>query len=131
MALTDCVVDHALIQASFRRPFSEGWNGVPGVRVDGSWLTIDPNQYFFRYEQPAWLLCDWNAVRDHLVSASETPAKTIEQQTLEFVRENSFRTTDPAAVLTTAEEVYAFIFRPARLADADLVSMGVAPSHPA
>lgn len=56
MAVTS---DRAVIEVELPEPFHEGWNRIAGITVAGSRLTIDPALYFFRYENPTWIVCDW------------------------------------------------------------------------
>lgn len=91
--------------------FHLGWNRLDGVTVDGSRLSIDPERYFYRYESPRWVLCDWHRVRADLVEVAETPDTAAEQRVLEYVRTHGRRTSDPAAVLATGWQVYRYLFR--------------------
>jgi hypothetical protein len=115
-----------VIQVQLPEPFSSGWNRIPGVHVQDCTLSIDPGEYFFRYDNPRWLLVDWPLVRDKLLPAEETTEVAVEQQTLNFVKTHGRHTTDPAAVLCTAWEVYSYIFREAHLTDPGLAGVTVA-----
>lgn len=108
------------IRAELPEPFSPGWNRIPGLSVDGHRLVLDPAEYFFRYENPAWLLCDWQQVQAELLTTTETTVQTTEQRVLDFVRTHGHRTTDPVEVLRTAWQVYAHIFRTEHLTDPGL-----------
>jgi hypothetical protein len=101
-------------------PFSSGWNRIPGITVDGEQICIDPERYFFRYDNPSWWVCDWDLVREKLLGAGETTEHALEQQVVEFVRQHGRHTSDPAQVLTTAWKVYDYIFREAHLDDPGL-----------
>lgn len=103
-----------------REPFSPGWNRIAGIHVDCDRLQIDASEYFFRYENPSWIVCDWDVVRDELLTAVETPEVAVEQRVLEFVTQRGRRTSDPAEVLSIAGEVYSHLFRDERLADPGL-----------
>jgi hypothetical protein len=74
-------------------------------------------------------LCDWPSVRKDLLNVEETPESALEQQVLEYVRTNGKCTNEPSEVLTTAEQVYAYLFREDHLDSPELRSMGVAPLH--
>lgn len=99
------------IEHSVAETFSPGWNRLEGVTVEGTRLVIEPGAYFVRYDDPTWLLCDWDEVRRDLLDAVETPEAALEQQVLDYVRTNGRTTTDPAEVLRTASKVYAYLFR--------------------
>lgn len=88
--------------------------------VEGLSLTIDAEKFFFRYENPTWLLCDWVKVRDGLLPAVETGDSTIEQMALDFVTANGYTTRDPQEVLLTAHEAYAYVFRDEHADDPEL-----------
>jgi hypothetical protein len=117
----------SVIRAKLPQAFSGGWNRLDGVTVDGDELTIDTARYFYRYQNPTWMLCDWVSVRRDLLGVAETPESALEQVVLDYVRANGRRTTDPAEVLTTAWHVYAFLFRDEQLADPGLAR--VAPRY--
>ncbi|MCK8676443.1 hypothetical protein [Streptomyces lichenis] len=91
--------------------FHPHWNRLPGVQVDGRRLTIDPERHFFRFESHTWLITDWNLVAERLLPVQESSENAVEQMALDFIRENAVSTSDPARVLLTAHEVYAFLFR--------------------
>ncbi|GAA4232007.1 hypothetical protein GCM10022254_30780 [Actinomadura meridiana] len=107
------------------KPFRNGWNRIKGVTVEGAIISIDPVAYFFRYENPTWLLCDWDGVRSNLLDAQETTETVVEQMTLDYIKEHGCRTSDPAKVLTTAYAVYCHTFREEYLEDPSLAEMGV------
>lgn len=91
--------------------FDTGWNQIDGITVDGHTITIDPQAYFFRYENLTWLVCDWNQVRDGLLPAAETEQTAVEQLALDWITAHGRRTDDPAQVLTVGYEVAAFLYR--------------------
>ncbi|WP_051110482.1 hypothetical protein [Longispora albida] len=101
-------------------PFTREWNRVAGVAVDGHKLTINPAEFFFRYNNPSWLLCEWDKVTAELLTATETDAVTIEQMVLDFVKANGRTTDDPAEVLHAAHSVYAHMFRAEHLDNPEL-----------
>lgn len=110
----------ALIEVTMPLPFSEGWGRLDGVMVDGTTLRIDPADYFYRYENPTWLLCGWDEVRGNLLDATETSDVALEQRVLDYVRAYGRQTSDPAEVLATAWQVYAHLFRDEHLTDPGL-----------
>ncbi len=120
---------HNLITVDFEEPLSDGWKKVPGVTIDGTTVTIDPEQYFFRYENASWKVCDWEGVKNNVLNAAETADEALEQQTLQYVRDNAKSTKDAAIVLKTAEQLYSYIFRDEHLDDPDIKSMGVTREH--
>lgn len=109
-----------LIKVDLPVPFTKTWERIPGITVDGPTLTIKPEEFFFRYENPSWLLCDWQRVRAELLPAIESEDLTIEQLVLDFVKKHGYATTDPAEVLRTAHDVYAYMFREEHLQDPGL-----------
>ena len=92
------------------------------MSTKGTTLTIDPEQYFFRYDNPTWLVCDWEQVRSDLLDARENEHAAMEQIALDYVNSNSRITHDPAEVLTTAWHAYAYLFHPEHLEASDLPS---------
>jgi hypothetical protein len=109
-----------LITVTLPVPFTKTWERIPGIAVDGAVLTIDPDVFFFRYENPSWLICDWQRVHDELLPAAESEDLTIEQLVLDFVRANARPTRDPAEVLHIAHQVYAHMYRDEQLQDPGL-----------
>ncbi|MFD4315200.1 hypothetical protein [Streptomyces sp. NPDC058548] len=91
--------------------FDPGWNRLPGVRVRGRRIDIDPAEYFFRFRSHTWLVADWQRVRAELMPVQETATHALEQLALEFIKTHARPTDDPALVLRTAYEVYAYLFR--------------------
>jgi hypothetical protein len=114
------VATSSLITVELAAPFTKSWERIAGISVNGSTLTIDPAKFFFRYENPSWLLCDWQKVRAELLPAIESTDLAIEQRALDFVRANAYSTSDPAEVLRTAHDVYAYMFREEHLKDPGL-----------
>ena len=91
--------------------FDERWSRLPGIQVDGRRITIDPAEYFFRFESSTWLVTDWQLVKSQLLDAEETTESAVEQLALEFIKTHAESTSDAARVLTTAYAVYAYLFR--------------------
>lgn len=116
-----------IIAAELDTPLSDAWNRVPGVTVDGHQLSIDPDIYFFRYDSPRWVLCDWTAVKNGLLDVHEQLDTAMEQRTLQFVLDHGTATRDGGKVLRTAERVYRHLFREEHLADPGLA--GLTPRH--
>ncbi|WP_433144949.1 hypothetical protein ACQPZ8_01175 [Actinomadura nitritigenes] len=114
-----------VIEADLLAPFHAGWNRIDGVTVQGTRLTIDPAAYFFRYDNPSWLVCDWDIVKAELLDARETTDAAVEQMALEFIKAHGRSTSDPAEVLTIAHAVYSFMFRTEHLTDPSLAELGV------
>lgn len=82
--------------------------------------TIDPAEYFFRFESNTWLVADWELVKAQLLDVDETTESAVEQLALDFIKNHGESTSDAARVLVTAYEVYAFLFRDEHLAGLDL-----------
>ncbi|MFD0903586.1 hypothetical protein [Actinomadura sediminis] len=118
-----------LIRAVFPEPFHPGWNRISGVTIAGEELTIDPLAYFFRYDNPTWIICDWDGVRANLLEARETAETTVEQMALEYVKTQGRVTDDPGEVLVIAWQATAHIFRDEYLNEPGLVALGVEPKH--
>ena len=116
----DAGVKTVRYEAELESALSPNWNKVPGVLVNGRSVSVDPETYFFRFENPSWLLCDWDRVRAELLDNLETEETSFEQQTLDFVRRNGYRTEDGGEVLKTAQRMYSYIFRQEHLEDPDL-----------
>lgn len=114
----------ALIKAELPGTVDPRWSRLPGIEVDGTTVTINPADYFFRFDDSSWLVADWAAVRDGLLPIDETAEETIEQVTLEFIRANARVTTDPAEVLGIAWHVYSYLFRDELLPVAGLEQIG-------
>lgn len=100
------------------------WSRLPGITVDGRTITVDPNEYFFRFDSHSWLVIDWELVRDQLLEVTETSEKALEQIALEFIAEHGRTTDDPAEVLTNAWHVYSYLFREELLPVAGLEQIG-------
>lgn len=103
--------EHRTFSVELPEAFTETWNRIDGITVTGHTISVNPGQYFFRYENPSWLLADWDLVRSELLDAAETSEQAIEQRALEFVQAHGKLTHDPAKVLKTAYEVAAYLFR--------------------
>lgn len=104
-------IDTTAISVDLPQAFDERWSRLPGIQVDGTRLTIDPAEYFFRFESNTWLVADWQLVTDQLLGAQETTESAVEQMALQFIKEHAAPTPDAALVLRTAYEVYAYLFR--------------------
>jgi hypothetical protein len=55
-----------VIRATLPGPLDPRWSRLTGLEVDGSTVTLAPD-YWFRFERPSWLVCDWAGVRDDLL----------------------------------------------------------------
>ncbi|MEU1624185.1 hypothetical protein ABZ746_02335 [Streptomyces sp. NPDC020096] len=104
-------IDTSTMSVELPEAFDPRWNRLPGISVDGKRITIDPTQYFFRFESHTWLVADWELVKSQLLPVDETTESTVEQLALDFVKAHGQSTSDAARVLTTAYEVYAYLFR--------------------
>lgn len=124
MSITLSAAD-PIIRAELPAPFHEGWNRIDGVTVDGRMLTINTGEYFYRYLNPTWMVCDWAGVQTDLLNAQETTRTAVEQMALEYIQAHGRTTSDPALVLTTAHAVYSYLFRTEHLTDPSLAGMGV------
>lgn len=91
--------------------FDPRWNRIPGIIVDGTTITVDPEKYFFRFETSTWRLCDWQIVTEELLNAEESMETAVEQLALDFVKTYGFSTSDAGQVLATAWDVYSYLFR--------------------
>ncbi|MFC4014641.1 hypothetical protein ACFOY2_45975 [Nonomuraea purpurea] len=100
--------------------FTPEWNRIDGITVDGNRVTVDPERYFFRLENPTWLVIPWEKVRDELLTTVERTDTAVEQLALDFVRAHAEQTSDPARVLKIGYQVAAHIFRDAYLNEPDL-----------
>jgi hypothetical protein len=114
----------ALITTELPGPLDPRWSRLPGIAVDGSTVTISPDDYFFRFDSCSWLVTNWDVVCDELLSVTETAEEAIEQAALEFIRARV--TTDPAEVLRIAWHVYSYLFRDELLPIAGLEQVGPA-----
>jgi hypothetical protein len=114
-----------VIRATLPGPLDPRWSRLPGLRVDGCQVTLQP-EYWLRFEDQSWLLCDWAGVRDDLLPVTETGEQALEQTVLNYIRVHSRTTTDPAEVLATAWHVYAHLFRDDLLPVAGLEAIGPA-----
>ncbi|WP_318204392.1 hypothetical protein [Streptomyces sp. SCL15-4] len=109
-------VDTATITVELPDAFDPRWNRLPGITVDGKKITLDPAEYFFRFEANTWLVIDWQTVTDGLLNADETETATVEQMALEFVKAHGRSTSDAGEVLAIAYQVYSYLFRDEHLA---------------
>lgn len=100
------------------------WSRLPGISVDGHTVTVDPAEYFFRFDSHTWHVVDWELVREHLLGVRETGEKALEQIALEFIAEHGRSTDDPAEVLSIAWQVYSYVFREELLPVAGLEQIG-------
>nr|WP_223185319.1 hypothetical protein [Streptomyces sp. CBMA152] len=91
--------------------FDPRWSRLPGIQVEGLRLTIDPAEYFFRFEANTWLVADWKLVKSQLLNVDETTESAVEQLALDFIKKHGESTSDAARVLTTAYAVYSYLFR--------------------
>ncbi|MFG2386379.1 hypothetical protein [Streptomyces avermitilis] len=121
-------IDTEAITVVLPEAFDERWSRLPGIQVDGRRITIDPAEYFFRFESHTWLVADWELVKSRLLDVEETTESAVEQLALEFVKNHAESTADAARVLTTAYEVYAYLFRDEHLAGLDLPQ--ITADHP-
>ncbi|MGY4952195.1 hypothetical protein [Streptomyces sp. NEAU-L66] len=116
-------IDTTAITVELPEAFDPRWSRLPGIRVDGRRISIDPVQYFFRFESNSWLVADWELVRTQLLDADETTECAVEQLALGFIKTHAESTTDAARVLATAYEVYAYLFREEHLAGLGLAQI--------
>lgn len=113
-------IDTKAITVELPEAFDARWSRLPGIQVDGRRITIDPAEYFFRFESNTWLVADWELVKAQLLDVDETTESAVEQLALDFIKQHSESTSDAARVLATAYEVYAYLFR-----EEHLVSLGL------
>lgn len=109
-------VDTTTITVELPEAFDPRWNRLPGITVDGKRITIDPAQYFFRFEASSWLVIDWATVQSDLLHVTETEASAVEQIALDFIKAHGRTTTDAGEVLSIAYQVYSYLFRDEHLA---------------
>ncbi|MGW0757237.1 hypothetical protein ACWD1Y_12230 [Streptomyces sp. NPDC002814] len=109
-------IDTMAITVVLPEAFDERWGRLPGIQVDGQRITIDPAEYFFRFESSTWLVAEWELVKAELLDVEETTESAVEQLALEFIKTHAESTSDAARVLATAYEVYAYLFRDEHLA---------------
>ncbi|GAA1649145.1 hypothetical protein [Actinoplanes couchii] len=109
-------VTPATITAYLPDAFDPRWNRLPGITVAGTRITIDPADYFFRFENSSWLVIDWETVKAELLHVEETETATVEQIALDFVRTHARPARDAGEVLTIAYQVYSYLFRDEHLA---------------
>jgi hypothetical protein len=113
-------IDTAAITVVLPEAFDARWSRLPGIHVDGRRITIDPAEYFFRFESNTWLVADWELVKSQLLEVEETTESAVEQLALDFIKAHAASTSDAARVLSTAYEVYAYLFRDEHLANLGL-----------
>ncbi len=104
-------IDTKAITVELPQAFDERWSRLPGIQVDGRRIRIDPAEYFFRFESNTWLVADWELVKSQLLDVQETTESAVEQLALDFIKAHGESTSDAARVLSTAYEVYAYLFR--------------------
>lgn len=128
--MTSQVQSAPTISGTALEAWSEGWGKVPGVEVNGQHISIDPEQYFFRYENPSWVIVPWEMVKKDLLTVEETTERTLEQIVLDYVNAHGRETTDPTEILETASHVYSVVFHDRWVnADPELKATGVQPAH--
>lgn len=113
-------IDTTAITVELPEALDERWSRLPGIQIDGRRITIDPADYFFRFESSTWLVADWELVKARLLDVEETAESAVEQLALDFIKTHAESTSDAARVLRTAYEVYAYLFR-----DEHLASLGL------
>lgn len=123
--MTSATTAPAVIEATMPEPFAAGWNRLDGVTVDGNVLRIDTAVYFYRYDNPTWLLCAWDDVRNDLLTTTETTDVALEQRVLDYVRAHGHQTSDPTEVLAAAWQVHLHLFRDEQLTDPGLAHVEV------
>ncbi|MER7997477.1 hypothetical protein [Streptomyces sp. NPDC095613] len=120
-------IDTTAIAVELPEAFDPRWSRLPGIQVDGRRITIDPAEYFFRFESNTWLVADWELVKSQLLDVDETTESAVEQLALDFIKNHGESTSDATRVLTTAYEAYAYLFREAHLAGLGLPQ--ITPEH--
>ncbi|GAA1863890.1 hypothetical protein [Myceligenerans crystallogenes] len=118
------ITPSALIRVDLPEAFDPRWSRLPGIEVEGTRITLDPAQYFFRFDEASWLVVDWDLVRDELLPVTETVDEALEQTALRFIKAHARTTTDAAEVLRIAWEVYSYVFRDELLPVAGLEEIG-------
>ena len=96
--------------------FHPGWNKITGVTLEDGQLSIDPHQYFIRFEDPSWTYVPWSIVQGHWSEIRETPDTALEQAAVQFIAANRRTTSDPVVVMRNAEAVYSYLYDHERLA---------------
>ncbi|MEU8954999.1 hypothetical protein AB0C93_11910 [Streptomyces sp. NPDC048518] len=110
-ATTPSTAESKPFSVTLPEAFTPEWSRIDGITVDGHTVAVDPGKYFFRYENPTWVLADWDLVRAELLDVAETSEQAVEQRALEFVKAHGQLTGDPAKVLEVGYEVAAYLFR--------------------
>ncbi|WP_405849067.1 hypothetical protein [Streptomyces sp. NBC_01518] len=113
---TTATTDTTAITVVLPEAFDERWSRLPGIQIDGRRITINPAEYFFRFESSTWLVADWELVKSQLLNVEETTESAVEQLALNFIKAHAKSTSNAAQVLATAYEVYAYLFRDEHLA---------------
>ncbi|WP_440098416.1 hypothetical protein [Streptosporangium sp. H16] len=108
---------HDKISVELPEVFDPRWNRIPGITVDGHRVTLDPEEYFFKFTNHTWLVIPWQQVRRDMLDAHETPDTSLEQLALDYIRADATPTSDAATVLQIGWEVYRYVFRAEHLAD--------------
>ena len=108
---------HDKISVELPEAFDPRWNRIPGITVDSHRVTLDPEQYFFKFTNHTWLVIPWPQVQRDMLDAHETPGTSLEQIALDYIRANASPTSDAATVLRIGYEVYRYVFRAEHLAD--------------
>lgn len=129
-----------VISVELPEPFDARWSRLPGVAIEGHVITIDPAQYFFRFDSSSWLVCDWDGVREELLDLTESTETALEQISLDFIRATAGQpATRPRSSqlrrfllhrrsLSVSSIATTFSYR--RVAEARVRSMATTPSRP-
>ena len=107
--------------------FDPRWERLPGITVDGSTLSVQPEDYFFRLESTGWRVIDWRIVTDRMLPLEESSDEALEQKALRFIEDHVRITHDPAEVLGIAWKVYSYLFRTEHLPALDVP--GITAEH--
>ncbi|MEU9888269.1 hypothetical protein [Sphaerisporangium sp. NPDC051011] len=113
-----------LVTVDLPEAFDPRWNRIPGISVNGHTITVDPEQYFFKFTEHTWLVIPWPQVERDMLDARETADRSLEQIALDYIRANATRTDDAATVLRIGWEVYRYVFREEHLTDLGLPGIG-------
>jgi hypothetical protein len=105
------IVNTTTISVELPEAFDPRWNRLPGITVDGTRISIDPAEYFFRFENNSWLVIDWQAVSTRFLHTDESGTTAVEQLALDFIKAHGRSTRDAGEVLAIAWQVYTFLFR--------------------
>jgi hypothetical protein len=118
------IIEATTVSVELPVEFDPRWNRLRGISVDGRRITVDPAEYFFKFDSNSWRLCDWDMVASELLGVTETSEKALDQTVLEFIATHSYVTGDAAKVLTTAWEVNNYMFREEHLAGLGVAGFG-------